>query len=106
MGALIVPVAGFSQVEARLFGTVTDPTGSAVPDAEVKITAAATGVSTLVRSGPEGNYVAPQLVAGTYNIEVSKTGFVTARVTGVLVRTNESVRSNIQLALGVVATAV
>ena len=103
--ALVIPGLCFGQ-EARLFGTVSDPAGSAVPDAQVKITATATGITVVVVTGPEGNYVAPQLVAGRYDIEVLKTGFVPARVSGVLIRTNESVRSNVQLALGTVGTTV
>lgn len=98
----------FAQAQAgsRLFGTVTDPSGSPIPGAEVKIVSAATSAETTVITSPEGNYVAPQIAAGTYDVQVSKSGFNLSRATGILVQTNESVRRNFELAIGAVSTTV
>ena len=76
------------------------------PDAEVKITATDTNAERVVTTNNEGNYVAPQLPFGTYTIQVTKQGFSIARATGIVVRTNETVRRNFQLELGSVATSV
>jgi hypothetical protein len=53
---------------SSLFGTVTDPGGSPIPDAAVKITSATTNAVRSVTTNTEGNWVAPQLLAGTYSI--------------------------------------
>ena len=49
-----------------IFGTVTDASGSAVPNVPVTATATATGVSTRVVTNESGNYVFPNLQPGTY----------------------------------------
>src|SRR5688572_28420991 len=99
---LLCPAVSFAQATAgsSLFGTVTDPGGSAVPDVEVRITSTATNAERIVTTNSEGHYVAPQLPAGTYSIQVSKPGFNVAKATGILIQTNETVRRNFQLELG------
>ena len=108
MTMLAVPCEAFAQAtaSASLFGTVTDPGGSGIPDAEVKITATDTNAERVVMTNNEGSYVAPQLPFGAYAIQVTKQGFSMARATGIVVRTNESVRRNFQLEIGSVATSV
>ena len=49
-------------------GTVTDPTGLAVPNAKVTITEVATNLSYAVTSGSAGEYVRPALKPGIYSI--------------------------------------
>jgi hypothetical protein len=103
-----IPVATFAQATASssLFGTITDPGGSPVPDAEVKITAEGTNAERVVKSNSEGSFVAPQLPPGTYSMQVAKQGFNLAHSTGIVIRTNETVRRNFQLEIGSVATSV
>lgn len=103
-----VPVAIFAQATASssLFGTVTDPGGAPVPDAEVKITAEGTNAERVVKTNNEGNYVAPQLPFGSYSIQVIKAGFNASKSTGIVIRTNETVRKSFQLEIGSVATSV
>ena len=105
---LIVPALTFGQeqVGSRLFGTVTDPSSRPIPGAEVKVVSTETGAQRIVLTGPQGNYLVPQINAGTYEILISKTGFSVARVAEVIVRTNESVRRNVALELGTVTTTV
>lgn len=108
MTIFAVPSATFAQAtaSASLFGTITDPGGAGVPEAEVKITATDTNAERVVTTNSEGNYVAPQMPFGTYTIQVTKQGFSVARATGIVLRTNETVRRNLQLEIGSVATSV
>ena len=46
---LVLPASGQELVGSRLFGTVTDPSGRAVPGATVVITAPATGFTRTVQ---------------------------------------------------------
>src|SRR5689334_4486813 len=104
----LAPQYAFGQAEigARLFGAITDASGDAIPNVEVKITASATGLARVVVTAQDGIYVAPQIPAGAYEIEAVKPGFVTEHITGIVVRTNESVRRNIQLSIGAVTTKI
>jgi len=99
-------VYGQELVGSRLFGTVTDASGAVIPGAEVKITSPATGFSRTVRTGEDGTYLAPQILGGIYDLQVTKPGFKTMTVTGVMVRVNENARQNVQLEVGEITTRV
>src|SRR5262245_40701507 len=101
-----VAASGQELVGSRMFGTVTDPTGRSVPQATVTIMAPETGFSRTIKTAEDGTFLAPQIIAGTYDIEVSSPGFKTARVTGILVRVNENARQDVRLEVGDVATKV
>lgn len=60
---------------ATLSGTVTDPTGGAIPDATVAIRNTATGVVRSVTSNTAGFYSAPNLIPGPYQIKSTAAGF-------------------------------
>jgi len=56
-------------------GTVTDPTGAAVPHAKVTITNQDTRLERVVICDDRGYYVAPQLSVGTYQVAAEAKGF-------------------------------
>src|SRR5438874_4801988 len=56
-------------------GTVTDPTGAAVPGAAVAVRNTNTGTERALVSTADGIYAAPFMQPGMYQITVSKTGF-------------------------------
>ena len=64
-------------VGATLTGTVTDATGSVIPNAEITVNNTATGVVTKVKSNGEGFYSAPNLQPGDYIIRTTASGFAT-----------------------------
>jgi hypothetical protein len=59
----------------RLEGTIADPSGAAIPDAEVTIRNQNTGIATTVRSTAEGEFVVLYLDPGSYEVSIQKTGF-------------------------------
>src|SRR5207247_2918501 len=77
-----------------------------LPEAKVTVTMPATGANRSVTTADDGSFVFPPLQAGIYDITVSKEGFKTAKQTDIEVRVNESVRANIQIEVGSVATTV
>lgn len=68
----------FGQVgSAALSGTVTDPSGAAVPGATVTLSHAGESATQTRATGPAGDYIFPALLPGHYRIKVTANGFVT-----------------------------
>jgi len=101
LAALVVVFAaqGFAQ-EATILGTITDPTGAAVPNATVTITNNETGVSRTLPSNGDGQYVAPDLHIGPYTIRVSASGFKAAEQKGVTLSVGDRSRIDFKLEVG------
>jgi len=59
----------------RLEGTVTDPTGAAVPDAEISVRNQNTGIATTIQSSADGEFTALYLDPGIYEVSIQKPGF-------------------------------
>src|SRR5579875_1200778 len=64
-----------AQTTAQLTGTVTDPSGGLIPDAQVTLIDEATGTSRVVQTNGEGIYAFPSLVPGSYSVKVVAKGF-------------------------------
>ena len=58
-----------------ILGDVKDPSGAAIPKADVTITNTATNISTVVRTTETGAYTVPQLIPGPYSVTVKVQGF-------------------------------
>ncbi len=93
-------------VNATLFGTVTDPTGAAIPDASVTATDVATRISTKTTADAAGNYILPSLHPSTYNITVEKTGFKSTTLSGITLLVDQQARVDAKLEVGQVTTTV
>ncbi len=57
---------------ATLSGTVTDPTGAAVPNVQLTLTSVATGTVNKTASGPDGLYSFPNLQTGIYELKAAR----------------------------------
>jgi hypothetical protein len=76
MGVLLLAGPLFSQTATgRIAGTVRDQTGGAIVGAAVVVTDVARGLTRNLTTDEAGAYLAPQLIAGTYTVRVSFTGF-------------------------------
>ena len=78
--------AGLCAQTAQIQGVVVDTSGSAVPEAAVKVTQTNTGAVRTVMSAADGNYVIAELPIGPYRLEVSKDGFTTYVQTGIVLQ--------------------
>ena len=58
------------EVEATLYGSVTDPAGGAVPEADITVTNQATGVSVTAKSREDGSYIVTSLHPAIYTLSV------------------------------------
>jgi hypothetical protein len=59
----------------QVSGTITDPSGGAVANADVQISNAQTGLVRNTKSDNEGHFVFTQLLPGTFTLEISAPGF-------------------------------
>jgi hypothetical protein len=76
--SLVFSVPARAQVAgATLSGTVTDPSGSGVPNATVSIKNAATGIAREGATDTAGFYSVPNLTPGVYEVSFSAPGFST-----------------------------
>ena len=58
-------------------GTVTDPSGAALPGATVQVKNVSTGVSRSVTTNEVGRYRVPDLLVGQYEVQATQAGFQT-----------------------------
>ncbi|MEA2262761.1 MAG: hypothetical protein QOJ51_5586 [Acidobacteriaceae bacterium] len=95
---LLVSVSAcFAQSTATLAGTVTDPTGAVVPNANVKVRSLSTNTLRETVSDSAGDYVVPSLQPGDYEIRTSAAGFGTSVIKSVTLQVDQSVTVNVKL---------
>ena len=81
-------------------GTVLDPSGAAVPAANVTITNQQTGVKQSVTTNADGFFDATDVQPGAYTVEVAATGFQVQRRTDVVVFAHNTVNVKMNLSIG------
>ncbi len=88
-------VVGFAQGGATgaITGTVQDPSGAFIANADVRVTNQGTGVlERTVKTGPDGSFTAPLLPVGTYVLSVQAPGFAEGKFADIAVRVTETTR--------------
>src|SRR5438876_484401 len=103
---VLVPQLVGQTVSGRITGTITDPSGSSVPQAEVTLTNLGTGVTRTTTSGSTGEYTIESIPPGSYSLQVRKEGFKSYVVSNLVLRVNESRTADVQLSLGGVTESV
>jgi hypothetical protein len=91
---------------AVITGVVTDPTGSAVAGATVRVKNEGTGVETVLTTNASGAYTTPLLILGNYSVSVDHPGFKTSVNTGIVLTGAETVRQDVTLPVGAVSESV
>ena len=64
-------------IHGSVYGTVTDNTGAAIPNATITVTDTSKGTSVQVTTNQIGEYLVPNLIPDAYDIKASATGFGT-----------------------------
>ncbi len=89
-----------SAQQATIVGTVTDPSGAAVPNAAVTITQHETGTVRNAVTGSDGQYVVPDLGIGHYSVKVDATGFKRVEESNITLAVGDRARHDFKLEVG------
>ena len=88
-----------AQRQGTISGLVTDKSGSPVPNATIKLTSTATGLTRTFATNQSGNYDAPAIVIGKYTLEITAPGFADYKQTDIGVNVDDKLRIDAQLEL-------
>src|SRR3984885_12081989 len=99
--ALFVPMLmAQSAGTSGLAGTITDPTGAAIPNVTVTATHTTTGQERTTTTGSDGQYKFALLQPGDYKVRFAANGFKTAEVGSVTLNVTETPELNRTLEVG------
>lgn len=84
-------------VTGSLVGTVTDPSGAAVPGATIVVTDIGKGTTQSVQSNASGNYQVYRLVSDAYSVKITAPGFVVVEAQNVNVTAGSAAELNLTL---------
>src|SRR5215510_4963663 len=98
---VLIPWALLAQVTTgTIVGTVPDPSGAAVPRANVAATNIGTGLSRSVECNGEGEYRIELLPVGQYYVEVNAPGFRKVVQKNIALQVNQTARVDVSLPVG------
>ncbi|MDX2268143.1 MAG: carboxypeptidase-like regulatory domain-containing protein [Bryobacter sp.] len=89
-----------------LVGSVSDASGAAVPEATITIRNKETGLTRSTTSNSQGGYTIPNVINGSYEVEIKKDGFRTNKQDNVAVSVNTTIRIDAALTVGQVNESV
>jgi Carboxypeptidase regulatory-like domain len=86
--------------DATIVGTVTDPSGAAVPNVKITLTNLETGLVHSAVTGDSGQYAVPELKIGHYDAKAEASGFKIAEQKGLVLQVGDRARIDFQMQLG------
>ncbi len=94
------------QTTATLTGIVTDASGAPVSNVRVRATSIRTNAVRETNTNDAGSYTLPFLAAGEYNIDTTKEGFQSGKVTGLTLQVGLTARVDMQINVGNVGESI
>jgi len=92
--------------DATVVGTVTDPSGSVVPNVSITVTNTDTGLVRTIKTDDSGQYTIPNLVIGHYNLKAEASGFKTEERPGLVLNVNDRTRVDFAMKVGATSESV
>ncbi len=94
------------QTLGGITGTITDSSGSTIPDANVTAVEDSTHLTRTATSNSSGTYAFVNLPIGSYTLTYTRDGFDSAKYPGINVQAERTVTLNVDLKVGTVSTSV
>jgi len=89
-----------AQSTGSITGTVSDPTGAAIPDATVSVKNPDTGLTRTTQTNAAGSFVFADLPIGAYAMEITKAGFETQKRSATQLLTGQTIGLDLKLDVG------
>ena len=106
LSLLLAQTAAAQFTSGTILGTVTDPSGAAIPGASVEATNLDNGFVRSAKTDPAGNYTLPNMPLGRYQVKVEATNFKTALSSPFTLVVDQKQRSDFKLDLGAVTQVI
>ena len=106
LAALFAPPLYCTGPTGMVVGTVSDPSGAVVAEAQVTVRHIGTNAARVAKTDTDGNYAVTLLPPGQYQVTAERTGFRRASYNGVKVDVDQTVRVDFALQLGEVTQEV
>src|SRR4029077_12395157 len=103
---LLVAPASAQLIVSTIRGSVTDPSGTPVAGAELKVVNLGTNIQRTVTSNYAGEYEVSDLASGSYRLTATHAGFKTFIADNVILENTQIRRVNVTLELGAVTAEV
>ncbi|MBC8031683.1 MAG: TonB-dependent receptor [Pyrinomonadaceae bacterium] len=103
--AIFSAIASGQPGSATVSGTITDPTGAVVVNAEVQILNIASGQLRQTKTDSAGGYELAGLPVGSYRLGVIREGFAVA-ARGITLRGNKAYREDFSLVPGIIESSI
>lgn len=87
-------------ITGSITGTVSDPTGAAIPGATVTVLSAATNAVHTVTTSDVGSYTVTQLPPGQYTVTVTKANFKSYKQSAITLSIDQVAQINAELTVG------
>ncbi len=100
------PDARAQTTGATLTGTITDPSGAAIPGAHLVLDNTGTGADRLLNSNGRGEYTLTALPPGAYTLNVTRDGFQSYQQQGIVLTVSEQATANVVLTVGATENTV
>src|ERR1017187_832139 len=98
--AVTPPVVRAQQASATVNGVVSDPTGAAIPNAQISLTNVNTAVTRSTKANGEGAYAFLNVVPGIYTVQASAAGFAGVTQTQITLEVNQTATFDFHLKVG------
>ncbi len=98
--AFCLPYGLYGQDTASITGTVADPTGAAIPGAQVTLANPDLGINRATTSNAAGDYLFAALPIGSYNLTVTASGFKKFEAAGIILRVAQKARVDVAMQVG------
>jgi hypothetical protein len=106
LSILCLVSSAFAQDTASITGTVTDPSGAAVVNAEVTVSSPEHGIKRVTSTNGDGSYLVSAVPPGTYQLSIKAPGFKRFEASGIILRVASKARADAALQVGATNTEV
>jgi len=97
---LAVTSSILAQDTGQITGTVRDPSGASIANAQITVSGSEGGANRVTKTNSDGEYVVGGLAGGTYDLQIEAPGFRKYQAKGIVLRVAQKIRADATLQVG------